>query len=280
MSGVSRPSAAVPHGLGHASAAGLDGLASQWVRVGAFFRATAAREPVDLERLILATAHEAPDDERLFVVAGSWLATHHSFVNGRRLATLAKLAKRTTARNESPTASAVLGALLTWADGLAGGSTSLAAAAAHCRALSSCRPLFRVMRQFPSLQVTMQAKALPQFSAWGLWHTDDTPKWNAVRPTAWLLDHAPEIRLRAIVGPSLEADVLASILLGLPDASHGRTVGNVGVTVRDIARHFTVSYAATHDSAAKLASRGLLTRERAGVRQYLRPTTIAVSLLG
>lgn len=67
----------------------LTAIASQWARMGAYFGAAPMRRPVDLEGLVLATARAAPDDERLFVVAASWLAVHHGFVNGRRLAALA-----------------------------------------------------------------------------------------------------------------------------------------------------------------------------------------------
>lgn len=56
----------------------------------------------------------------------------------------------------------------------------------------------------------------PCFAAWGLWHDGDAAKPEAVRPVGWILAHAPELRVRALVGPTLEDDLLAAALLGLP----------------------------------------------------------------
>lgn len=39
---------------------------------------------------------------------------------------------------------------------------------------------------------------------------------RAVRPVGWILAHAPELRVRALVVPTLEDDLLAAALLGLP----------------------------------------------------------------
>jgi hypothetical protein len=259
------------------SSAELSALAAKWTRVGAAFGATPARAPVDLEQLIIATAYAAPDDERLFVVAASWLARHHAFVNGRRLAALATDLHRARAEESARESSAVLGALLSWANDLSEGHTSLEAAIARCEPLTRPQPLFRVSRLFPSLDVSLRAGALPRFAAWGLWHTDAIPKFAAVRPVGWILDHAPELRLRAISGPTLEADILAAMLLGLPDTRGGGTAA--GVTVRDVSRALGVSYAAAHEGAGKLGSRGLLVRERHGARQVLRPTGITTRLL-
>jgi hypothetical protein len=259
------------------SSAELSALTAKWVRVGAAFGAKPARAPVDLEQLIMATASAAPDDERLFVVAASWLARHHAFVNGRRLAVLATDLLRGTPGASAREASAVLGGLLSWATDLAKGHTALDAAIARCRPLTVPQPLFRVSGLFPSLAAGLRAKAVPRFAAWGLWHTDDMPKFAAVRPVAWLLAHAPELRLRALAGPTLDADILAAMLIGLPDTHGGGTTA--GVTVRDVSRTLAVSYAAAHESAGKLEARGLLLRERHGARQVLRPTGVTSRLL-
>ena len=68
----------------------LDVVFAQWTRIGASFTTAPAAEPVDLGELISTTAYAAPDNVRLFVVAASWLATHHAFVNGPRLALMAR----------------------------------------------------------------------------------------------------------------------------------------------------------------------------------------------
>ncbi len=258
----------------------LTAIAAQWARLGAYFGTAPVRRPVDLEGLIVETARAAPDDERLFVVAASWLAVHHGFVNGRRLAALASTLLHPGATRADREASAVLGALLAWAADMAGGAEGLTAAAARCRPLAKARALFRVTALLPSVADRTRRNALPRFAEWGLWHMDDTPKPAAVRPVEWLLLHAPELRLRAVSGPTLEADILAAVLLGLPGGSarSGRPRSS-GVTARDVAGAFLVSYAAAHESAAKLVGRGMLLRDRQGARQVLRPTVVAERLL-
>lgn len=280
-------------------AAALRRVTAAWARVGAYLSTPPAGGPVDLESLLLATASVAPDDERLFVVAASWLAAHHSFVNGRRLAALAGGLARSAAPGAAE-ATAALGALLSWADELSGGQTeSLRAALARCRPVRPARPFFRVVRALPSVAARARRESHPRFAAWGLWHDGDAAKPEAVRPVAWIVAQAPELRIRALVGPTLEADLLAAALLGLPDplpgdgrpeaATTGR--GDEGgdppgldvvrdVAVRDVSRALRVSYAAAHEGADKLVRRGALGRERRGARQVLRPTAAAARLLG
>jgi len=212
-------------------------------------RPTAAT--VDLECLVVDTARAARRDERLFVCAASWLAQHHGFVNGRRLSALAGTVERE--------ASAVLGALLSFASDGRIRAPEFDAALIHCRPLSPSRPLFTVMDTMDSLRARVRRHALPLFRAWGFWHDDATLKPSAIRPVRWLIGHVPELRARAVLGPSVEADLMASAIAG-------------DVTVRDVARATDVSYAATHDAASRLVGRGLLVRERVAQRQLLRPT--------
>ena len=281
-------------------AAALRRLASAWTRVGAYLSTPPAAGPVDLESLLVATARIAPDDERLFVVAASWLAAHHGFVNGRRLAVLAARLARST-EPAAAEASAALGALLSWADELSGAQAeSLRAAVARCRPVRPARPFFRVVRALPSVAALVRRDAHQRFAAWGLWYDGDAAKPEAVRPVAWIVAHTPELRIRALVGPTLEADLLAAALLGLPDPLPGdgrpaaaATTGHgdkgrdtpgldvaPDVAVRDVSRALRVSYAAAHEGADKLVRRGALGRERRGARQVLRPTAAAARLLG
>lgn len=258
-SGTGAPS---KHSGQHASATtqALDPIAAKWTRVGVLFGVQPAATPVDLEVLICETARVAPADERLFVCAASWLAAHHGFVNGRRLSALAA-----ALRADEPPSSAALGALLSFSDAGAGGAPEFEAALGQCRPLSPARPLFDVMDTMRSLRERVREKALPLFTAWGLWHDDATLKPTAVRPVAWLLD-VPELRIRALLGPSVEADLMARALEGV-------------VAVRDVARATGVSYAAAHAAADRLVARGLLVRERAAQRQLLRPTAPARAAL-
>jgi hypothetical protein len=239
----------------------LDRLAADWARLGVFFRVVPTSHPVNLEDLIGRTARVARDDERLFVCAVSWLATHHAFVNGRRLSAVAS--------ELSGEPLAVLGALLSLAiAGSDGRASELGAAVARCRRIRPMRPLFRVMEQFPSLRARVEADALPVIAKWGFWHDDQTLKPTVIRSVEWLLQHAPELRCRAVFGPSVEADLVALVLANAGD----------GVTAQDLAHATHISYAAAHAAASRLVQRGILFRGRAGVRQQLRLTPLAAPL--
>jgi hypothetical protein len=143
----------------------------------------------------------APDDERLFVCAASWIAQHHAFVNGRRLSAVAL--------DLDPTTSAVLGALLSVADEAAGGAPELQAARARCRPLAKPQPMSAAVRSLRVLSDRVRRNALPVFAAWGVWHDDATVKPAAIRPVGWLLQKVPELRVRSLLGPSVEADLMA-----------------------------------------------------------------------
>ena len=116
------------------------------------------------------------------------------------------------------------------------------------------------------LSERVRRHALPVFAAWGLWHDDQTLKPAAIRPVAWLLKRVPELRVRSLLGPSVEADLMARALAE-------------EVTVREVARMTLTSYAAVHGAADRLVWRGLLVRERVAQSQVLRPTSFASDIL-
>ncbi|HTA75363.1 MAG TPA: helix-turn-helix domain-containing protein [Gemmatimonadaceae bacterium] len=240
----------------------LTAIAADWARIGLWLSVEAASEPVDVEALIVRTARMAREDERLFVGAASWLAVHHGWVNSRRL-----IALMTDLARIDRVGSAVAGALLTLASRGASGletgrASELDGAIEACRPLARPRPLFTVMERFPVLRSDLRTAATPMYRRWGLWHDDESLKLTAIRPAAWLLRHVPELRVRAVVGPSLESDLITLALSG-------------PLTARDVARITGVSYAAAHGAADRLVARGLLRRQRAGARQMLRLTGVA-----
>lgn len=167
----------------------LDALAADWARLGVLFAVEPSPTPVDVERLIVATAGAAPDDERLFVCAASWIAQHHRFVDGQRLSALAVDVDART--------SAILGALLSVAGGETGGLPELEAAQSRCRPLADPQPLFSVTGSMRVLRDRARRNALPVFVSWGLWHDDATLKPSVIRPESWLLREVPELYARS-----------------------------------------------------------------------------------
>lgn len=215
-------------------------LMRAWTRIGALFNTTPATARVDLEQLLVDTAGVARDDERLFVMAASWLAEHHHLVDARRLGRHLDAA--------DPNTSAAAGALCTMAAQDTTGSTALKAAMTHCRPLVVWEPLFPVMGRYPGLLDLIKAGTLPLFAQWGFWHNDAVLKQNAIRPIGWIFQHCPELRLRALLGTGLDAEVVELVM-------------TAPRTVADVVRETGTSYAAAHAAAMRLHGRGLLSRQ-------------------
>jgi hypothetical protein len=212
-------------------------LGRAWTRLGAAFTVEPQRTPVDLEHVIARTVAVAPLDERLFIMAATWLAGRHTLVDARRFtATLRPLTGK---------ASAVAGAMLSVAAESTTGQTALHAGLAVCHKLRRPEPLFDVLLTHPKLLALVKAETLPVYRRWGLWANDATLAWDALRPIRWTLRHCPELRFRALLGSGLDAGVATAL------AEHP-------ATITELASATGATYAATHVAAARLAARGLL----------------------
>jgi hypothetical protein len=236
-------------------------LYADWRRLGIAFSGAATQTTVDLESLILRTAAASPTDERLTVCAASWLARYHDFVDGRRLSELT--------RSSPSRVRAYLGALLTLAieaPGGAGRAPQFVTALSHCRPLRPSRAFYDSVEQLPPWRDWMKVHSLPIFSRWGLWHDDMTLKIGSVYPLETILK-VPELRARALCGPSIEAGCLSHTL-------HRAT------NARMLSKELNATYAATHAAVMRLVGRGLLRRERAGVRQELHLSPLSRAMLG
>jgi hypothetical protein len=238
----------------------LDRLYAAWRRLGVNFSVKSCTDTVELEPLILATAAVAGVDERLTICAISWLACYHSFVDGRRLSELT--------RDATPTVRSYLGMMLSLAieapEG-AGRAPQYEAALAHCKPLRRPRALYDNIEALPAFREWARKHSLPLYRRWGLWHDDVTLKIVSVHPLARILK-VPEVRARALCGPSIEAALLAHTMDRITNA-------------RSLSREIGVSYAAAHAAVERLVGRGLLLRHRNGVRQELSLSAFAVDAL-
>jgi len=54
-------------------------------------------------------------------------------------------------------------------------------------------------------------ETLPIYRRWGFWHNDVELKEDAVRPVRWTLQHCPELRLRALLGSGLDAQIVGAL---------------------------------------------------------------------
>lgn len=215
-------------------------LSTSWTRIGVLFTIEAATEQGDLEDLLIKTAKVARYDERLFVMAASWLFVHYHLVDTRALKRVIKRVDKCT--------SATLGALIAMARTDIKGPTPLDAALSYCRPLAKREPLFLLANEVPPLLRKVKAQSLPLFEAWGFWHNDSKLKTNAIRPIRWILANCPELRPRALLGPSLDAQIIVELTKS-PSNLAG-LVKNLGAT-----------YAATYAATSRLLGRGLVARD-------------------
>lgn len=186
-------------------------LMADWTRAGVLFTVAPTGTAIDLESMIARTADIAPQNERLFVLAATWLAVRHYLVDARRLVKAVEGLDRH--------ASAVAGALLSVAALATTGTTALDDAIPHCRPRPRPEPLFDVMRDYPGLLAAVKRETLPIYRRWGFWHNDVELKEDAVRPVRWTLQHCPELRLRALLGSGLDAQIAGALAGGHMPAS-------------------------------------------------------------
>jgi hypothetical protein len=238
----------------------LDTLYAAWRRQGINFSGASCSELVEVEPLILATAGVGGADERLTICAVSWLASYPSFVDGRRLSELTRDAGAVTR--------SYLGVMLSLAieapEG-AGRAPQYEAALAHCKPHRRPRALYDVVEARPAFRIYARTHSLPLYRRWGFWHDDATLKRSAVHPLARILT-VPELRARALCGPSMEAAFMARAMDRVTNA-------------RVLSREIGVSYATAHATVERLVGRGLLQRHRRGVRQELSLSQFAADAL-
>jgi hypothetical protein len=216
-------------------------LMRAWARLGVTFTVAPETRAVDVEDLIARTAAVAPRNERLFVMAATWISARHVLIDARHLIAVVQTLE--------PHASAVAGALLSVADQAAVGATALSTAAAHCRPLRRSEPLFDAFRRHRRLLELVKRETLPVFRRWGFWHNDASLAFDALRPVQWTLRHSPELRYRALLGSGLDARIAEELSRG-------------PATVAQLATAAGATYAATHAATSRLAGRGLLVRRQ------------------
>jgi hypothetical protein len=212
-----------------------DRLAAEWARAGGGFMVEPATYAIDLEKLVGRTAMAAPGDYRALAVATTWITQHSQLVNVRRLGKVAS--------ELEDTPSAILGAMIEIAYETNSTAERLKPVQRHCRPLQEPQALFDRTQANPVLRRFAKECALPAFKTWGLWQDELTLKFDALHPVSWILEHCPELRLRAIYGPGLEAEVMQVLDRG-------------PATIAAIAREVDASYSATHAAVARLEGRG------------------------
>ena len=227
-------------------------LAGRWARVGGLLGVVPGHEVVDLERLVVATA--AYCDERMGTIAASWLAVHHALVFGRKLAGMAA-----ALANARAPAAAGLRTILDQACALA----------SELPGDSRLRP--------ENLEI---ARARYSGTRAKVASRRGTSGSHPVQPVEWVVRRVPELRVRALLGATLEAEIVLAALVGHVPLHDEDVVDAPIPSVGAIARHAGVSYGGVHGAANRLVRRGLLVRHVVHGQVTLRPTTFVVKACG
>jgi len=175
-------------------------LFAQWSRVGASFNEQPSEASPDLERLLLETARMAASDPRLFIMAATWLSRYGDLIAKHRLM---KLISQELEEEYRP----CLGLLLEIVKHLSG-KDHFNGAIAKCQPAPKPQPLFEVERRNESFRRLAERRASAISRQWNLWTAEIEPKYDALRPSAWIVMMNPEFRERA----ALKGDLRASIV--------------------------------------------------------------------
>jgi hypothetical protein len=229
----------------------LDNVIAQWTRLGAAFDAQPASESPDLEVLLLETARLASQDERVFVIAATWLCKYGHLVAKHRL-------KRLVAVELEGRYKPVLGLLLD-AVRQASGTAHFNAVIGECVPAPEAAPLFDIERKHEGLRHSAERHASPISRRWNLWTRSLRPKDDALRPTRWIIRNNPEYRTRADFNGDLRSSIIAAL----------RREPVAGASERSLARACGATRPAVRSSLVMLERAGRVERRYVGKRRSI-----------
>lgn len=189
----------------------LDKLVGQWTSVGVLFNTEPSNGPIDLERLLIDTAHNTDRMARLFVMSATWMHTYGDLIAKHRL-------KRLIRDELEPEYQPVLGLLLD----IAQQGTHPLEFETIIKILKPAKQpqaLFASSRKNPKLRDLAKRKASSVSRKWNLWCQPIEFKDDAIRPASWLMRRHPEFLTRADFRGDLRASILAALRFD-PDAGH------------------------------------------------------------
>jgi hypothetical protein len=199
-------------------------IRSRWTRLGYAFAMAPAEEPAELEATIVSSLPLVRDDARLFVGIATWLHRYGGLVDGHLLARALS--------GQGPREKALLGALFA-----ASSCPGLRGWQARWDPLPEEEILFSVMARNRVLRSKVEAGSLPRFRKWGFLVDEFALKPAALRPPSWVLRMNPELKLRAVLGPGLRAEVVSHLL------RHG-PADSVSALSRSLGRPYPTVHAA------------------------------------
>ena len=220
-----------------------DSVYAAWARLGFVFRAQAARETPDIERLLLDTARLASSHSRIFYGAITWLSEWWAAVARLRL-------RQLIAEELEPEFHPVIGLLLEEACRLSRNHRDLLEAVRACKPAATPGPLFAVDKATPALAKIAKTEASPASLKWGCWAPAAEYKGEAMASVAGVLNDNPSL----IESTVRRGDLRASILVSLRHQSQP--------SESSLARHLHVNRIAVRSSLDALETEGIFLRHR------------------
>jgi biotin operon repressor len=233
-------------------------IIQQWVRAGILFNAPPAAQSPDLERLLLETVRVCPDDPRLFILVVTWLSEYGSYVARHRLKHLALCGLDGQDRS-------VLGVLLETAIE-AGAPGELRSVLAACEPADAPVPLFVADRGEKTARSIVESTATEASRRWNLLLQPVALKPESIRPPAWVLQHNPSYRDRALRKGDLRCSIVETL---------SRDADVVG-SESELARLCSASRTAVRHALDELHREGLDLRRRSRPNRRDQP----ISLVG
>ncbi|EKD50112.1 MAG: hypothetical protein ACD_62C00649G0002 [uncultured bacterium] len=173
-------------------------LYKTWARLGVAFNVKPTSDSViDIEDVLIRTAHEGRDDSRLLFGMRGWLIKHHELVNSARLISKIKCLTET----------AVLGAIIDSVVEIHPRS-NLKYIVKYCHPLSQPDFVFRSVKNSNILSQLNLQENLSLWKKWNLISREMEYNKEAIYEKKHVFKHNPWLILRALFGAGLKAEVL------------------------------------------------------------------------
>lgn len=197
----------------HGMSTEVDIVRAQWGRLGIALGGAVAPASPDVERLLLDSAHCAAASPQIVIAAVTWLSRFGNLVAEHRLH--AMLQRETIDRSR-------LGLMLALAIDHArqhDRRRNLSHTLKLCGPAAEPHPFFAIASGSAAMIERARRRASPLSRAWNLWMDPIEPKYDALRPAAWIVEQNPALRVRADFRGDLRASILLCLVHDQPQAT-------------------------------------------------------------
>lgn len=237
----------------------LDILLEEWKRLGLEVDSEAADYPVDPERTLVESARLLPLMARLLPLTVTWVSYCEQLIDPAKLQAMAL-------RLADGEQLACLGLLLSFAREITK-TDHLSAAISACVPISSPVAMLTAERT-PAYRRIVEHEAHPISRQWGILAPLPEVKHDAIRPTSWILEHNPALRIRAMLGGHLKGTIFSTL----------STNPAAGASESALARELGATRKAVREALDHLEYCGLIRREKVGRNVRIRACQVEIQV--